>query len=93
MQEFLIALLDFLGFAWWVEVKTDFPRCTYYFGPFLSAQAADAEKPGYIEDLQGEGAQGISVEIKRFKPTKLTISEDLGETQTKVAPSFSSSVP
>ncbi|MEH2162085.1 MAG: DUF1816 domain-containing protein [Nostoc sp.] len=21
-------------FAWWVEVNTTVPRCTYYFGPF-----------------------------------------------------------
>lgn len=93
MQEFLITLSNFFGLAWWVEIKTDFPRCTYFFGPFLSAQAAEAEKPGYVEDLQGEGAQGMSVVVKRCKPARLTISEDPGEVRSNVSPSFSSSVP
>jgi Domain of unknown function (DUF1816) len=68
-----------LGLAWWVEIVTQSPRCTYYFGPFLNyAEALDA-KSGYVEDLEGEDAQGISVVIKRCKPTELTISDDLGE--------------
>jgi Domain of unknown function (DUF1816) len=77
MQEPLISVMDFLGFAWWVEIKTDSPRCTYYFGPFASATEADQAKLGYIEDLQSENAQGIAVRVKRCKPTNLTIEEEL----------------
>jgi hypothetical protein len=77
MQEPLISVMDFLGFAWWVEIKTDSPHCTYYFGPFASANEANQAKPGYIEDLQSENAQGIAVSVKRCKPTQLTIEDNL----------------
>lgn len=62
--------------AWWVEVATVEPRCTYYFGPFTSKQSASVAQPGYIEDLEAEGAQGISVQIKWCKPSHLTSYED-----------------
>lgn len=80
MKEFLTNLLNFLGFAWWIEIVTANPRCTYYFGPFLSAKEAEAQKDGYMEDLEGEGAQGIKFEILRCKPGELTVEdEDLGK--------------
>lgn len=79
MQELLTNLLNQVGFAWWVEIKTESPRCTYYFGPFLGSDEAEASKAGYIEDLEKEGAQGIIVSVKRCKPSNLTISDDLGE--------------
>lgn len=78
MKELLISLLNFFGLAWWVEVVTATPRCTYYFGPFLTATEANAAKVGYIEDLEHEGAQGIKVVVKRCKPGNLTIADDLG---------------
>jgi len=93
MQEFLISFLDGLGLAWWVEIKTDSPRCTYYFGPFLSSEAAEESKMGYIVDLQEEGAQNIGVVVKRCKPTRLTIFDDGGELRPKAAPSFSGTLP
>ncbi|HBE16837.1 MAG TPA: hypothetical protein DDW51_04275, partial [Cyanobacteria bacterium UBA11367] len=55
----LSKIVEFLGLAFWVEIVTDNPKCTYYFGPFLSAQEAETAKGGYIEDLENEGAQGI----------------------------------
>lgn len=79
MQESLTNLLNLFGFAWWVEIKTESPRCIYYFGPFLGSKDAEAAKAGYIEDLEKEGAQGIFVSVKRCKPSRLTISDDLGE--------------
>ncbi len=79
MKEFLISILQFFGFAWWVEIVTENPRCTYYFGPFLSSQEAAAAKPGYLEDLEQEGAKGVSAVEKRCKPAKLTIYDDSGE--------------
>lgn len=81
MKEILIKSLDFLGLALWVEIVTDNPRCTYYFGPFLSDQEALAAQGGYIEDLENEGASGISVTLKRCKPTNLTIFDELEEPQ------------
>ncbi|NES84519.1 MAG: DUF1816 domain-containing protein, partial [Moorea sp. SIO2B7] len=48
------------------------PRCTYYFGPFDSFNEAQSHQPGYIEDLQEEGAEGITVEIKQCQPQILT---------------------
>lgn len=79
MKEFLISILQFFGFAWWVEIVTENPRCTYYFGPFLTSKDATATQPGYIEDLEQEGAKSISVIVKRCKPASLTIYDDSGE--------------
>jgi hypothetical protein len=90
LKEGSINILHKLGFAWWVEIITQNPRCTYYFGPFLSSDEATAASKGYLEDLELEGAQGIVSNIKRCKPGNLTIAEDLGEkTDRKVKPVFS----
>ena len=83
MQESLVRLIDFFGFAWWVKVKTNSPHCTYYFGPFLNRRQAENEKPGYVEDLQFEGAQGIEASTKRCKPVKLTVYDELAEPPVK----------
>lgn len=79
MKELLIGSLDILGLAYWVEIVTEEPNCTYYFGPFLSQKGAKAAQDGYIEDLSNEAAQGIFVNIKRCKPSQLTIFDELGE--------------
>jgi len=79
MKEFWINILEFLGLAWWVEIETESPRCTYYFGPFATAKEAKTAQPGYVEDLQQEGAKGIKVELKRCKPERLTVFEETGE--------------
>lgn len=75
MKEIWISILEFLGLAWWVEVKTESPECTYYFGPFATVKDAKVAQSGYIEDLELEGARGIKVEIKRCKPASLTIEK------------------
>ena len=61
---------------WWVEIVTDSPRCTYYFGPFDTDKEASSNTPGYIEDLESEGAKRVSIRIKRCQPRELTIDED-----------------
>lgn len=72
----------FIGFregnntAWWAKITTNNPRCTYYFGPFQTYDEAKQAYPGYIEDLDGEGAQGIVVVIERCQPEVLTICEE-----------------
>lgn len=89
LKEVLINTFDYLGLAWWAEIVTHNPRCTYYFGPFLSSSDARLASIGYIEDLEVEGAQGIVVDVKRCKPNTLTIAEDLGERfDRKVQPIF-----
>jgi Domain of unknown function (DUF1816) len=60
---------------WWVEIVTDLPRCTYYFGPFDTDKEASSNTPGYIEDLESEGAKRVSIRIKRCHPSDLTICE------------------
>ncbi|MFM7471053.1 MAG: DUF1816 domain-containing protein [Nodosilinea sp.] len=63
--------------AWWLEIKTGLPNCTYYFGPFTSKAEAETMKSGYIEDLEQEGAQNIRSGIQYCgDPVQLTISED-----------------
>jgi hypothetical protein len=63
-----------LGKAWWLEVSTSQPACTYYFGPFTSQAEAEALKAGYIEDLEQEGAQSIQSAIHHCNdPDQLTI--------------------
>ncbi len=89
-KELATNISDNLGLAWWVEIVTQHPKCTYYFGPFLNGTEAEASVKGYVEDLELEGAQGISVNVKRCKPKVLTISDDLGEWfDRKVKPVFS----
>jgi Domain of unknown function (DUF1816). len=71
MKEILLKILQFLGLALWVEIITDKPRCTYYFGPFFNDQEASAAKAGYVEDLENEGAQGISVSYQALQTNQL----------------------
>lgn len=73
MKEILTGLLNYLGWAYWVKIDTANPACTYYFGPFLSITEAKKAKAGYIEDLMNENSSGIEVEIKRCKPSELTV--------------------
>ena len=58
---------------WWVEIVTESPSCTYYFGPFDSDKEASSNATGYIEDLESEGSKRVSIEIKQCQPTALTI--------------------
>jgi Domain of unknown function (DUF1816) len=80
IQDIWSSALHLMGQAWWVEITTDRPHCTYYFGPFATAVEADEAKAGYIEDLESESAQGIQVAIKRCKPVQMTIDYDYQET-------------
>jgi len=77
IKESFTSISESLGFAWWVEIVTQNPNCTYYFGPFLNSQEAEQASVGYVEDLELEGATGIVVTVKRCKPEILTIAEDL----------------
>jgi hypothetical protein len=83
IKEILIKFLEIIGFAFWIEITTDKPTCIYYFGPFLTKKDAQNAQSGYIEDLQNEGTQGISVNVKRCKPQTLTIFDELGEKKLK----------
>lgn len=76
VKEPFTSILEQLGLAWWIEIVTDKPQCTYYFGPFASAKEAKLALPGYIEDLEQEEAQGIAVVSKRCQPKELTLFED-----------------
>ncbi|MBE9221164.1 DUF1816 domain-containing protein [Cyanobacterium stanieri LEGE 03274] len=79
MKELLIQILNFFGWACWLKVTTENPRCTYYFGPFLTQKEARENQQGYIDDLLEEGAKEIKISIRRFKPTELTIFDDLAD--------------
>jgi len=90
MKEFFIEICNFLGLAYWVEIVTDNPKCTYYFGPFLQEKAASEATEGYLEDIKNEGAAGIKVVIKRCKPGELTIFDEYELKKTKtIIPKFS----
>lgn len=60
---------------WWIKVTTDSPLCTYYFGPFDTIQEAKYCQGGYVEDLENEGASGISAKIQWTQPQTLTLEE------------------
>jgi hypothetical protein len=70
------SILETFGWAVWIEIATDSPRCTYYFGPFISEAEAESAKVGYIEDLEAEGSKGLAITIKRCKPENLTVYDD-----------------
>ncbi|WP_404789997.1 DUF1816 domain-containing protein [Altericista sp. CCNU0014] len=62
--------------GWWVELQTARPDCLYYFGPFTSFAEAEASQLGYIQDIEEEGARGITVRVKWCKPRQLTTPPD-----------------
>lgn len=72
-QTTFLSNLEQLGLAWWIEVITNNPYCIYYFGPFGSIQQAQLYQAGYIEDLEQENAQIVSVMIQQQQPQYLTI--------------------
>lgn len=74
-ESLVISVLEQLKLAMWVEIVTDMPQCTYYFGPFASCASAQKAVSGYVEDLKQESAQVIAVTFKRFQPKALTIEE------------------
>jgi hypothetical protein len=62
---------------WWVEVDTDSPKRTYYFGPYYNREEASNSTSGYIKDLENKGAKKLSINIKQgHKPTQLRASEE-----------------
>lgn len=75
-KNLLTSILKIFGLAWWVEIVTDKPSCTYYFGPFLSKEEAKLYCPGYIEDLEQEEAVIVSCNIKQYQPKQLTIYQE-----------------
>jgi len=76
MNELLTSFLSAIGLAWWVEITTDNPRCVYYFGPFPDKKAAQSHQGGYVEDIEREGATNLKINIKRCKPSNLTIYDE-----------------
>ena len=63
--------------AWWIEIFTAQPQCTYYFGPFAGAQEAKVASIGFVKDLESEFAQGINTRIDRhYQPALLTIEHN-----------------
>lgn len=63
---------------WWLEIKTEAPTCTYYFGPFETESEAKAEQAGYVEDLQQEGSKVLVTNAIALTnpPQQLTIYEE-----------------
>lgn len=77
MKNFVVNQFNTFGLAFWVEIMTEIPRCTYYFGPFLTEDEAYQAEPGYVEDIEAEGATGLQVTVKRCKPKILTVAADI----------------
>jgi Domain of unknown function (DUF1816) len=77
IAEIGVDILNLIGQAWWIEISTLQPQCIYYFGPFITKNEANMLMPEYIEDLENESAQGIQTDVKRRKPTLLTIDDNL----------------
>ena len=74
MKNFFSSLFGLFSTPWWVKITTADPHCIYYFGPFDSEEEAEQAKPGYIEDLQAEGAQRIQTSLQHIaEPEELTI--------------------
>lgn len=76
IEAFFTSYLEQIGEAWWVEIVTKKPDCTYYFGPFASHREAQLSQLGYLEDLEQERPQLIAIEIKQCQPKELTVFKD-----------------
>ncbi|MCA2621852.1 MAG: DUF1816 domain-containing protein [Microcystis aeruginosa Ma_QC_Ch_20071001_S25] len=78
---------------WWLKITSLSPHCIYYFGPFASFEEAQQHQGGYLQDLESEGAQGISLSIERSNPHYLTVfddgNQDLAKTFASHARTFS----
>jgi len=74
----IVSLIWFTSSKWWLRVETQIPKCTYYFGPFESESEALNLRGDYLSDLEGEGAQGITYQIQRGAPRRLTVCEEDG---------------
>lgn len=83
MSNIWLSLLQTLGLAWWIEVKTD--DCTYFFGPFSNQSDAESAQHGYIEDLEQDGESNIQASLMQGKPAQLTIEGDTQESVSKPA--------
>lgn len=79
IKQIFIGFIQGLKTAVWVEVTTEIPRCIYYFGPFYTSSKAQSLCPGYVQDLESEGAIGIKFRIKRCNPDVLTICDELAD--------------
>jgi Domain of unknown function (DUF1816) len=90
VKDMFTVFLGQLGMAVWVEVVTESPRCTYYFGPFASFPEAEVAVCGYKEDLEAEGAVVIGLVTKRCKPEQLTIYDEAVDLKVNRAPKLSS---
>jgi hypothetical protein len=64
--------------GWWLEISTQNPPCTLFFGPYDSDTEAESLQPGYVEDLSQEGAEGIASQVKWCQPQQLTVLEVVG---------------
>ena len=79
MKEIVTRLVDFIGQAYWIKIATAKPSCTYYFGPFISKKDAKLAQGGFIEDLEAENAEGITISINRCNPQELTVFDEFNE--------------
>ena len=86
MKDTVLTVLDSIVQAHWIEVHTENPQCTYYFGPFMTEREASEACAGYREDLEQEGAQGIQSIVKRCKPRVLTVAADSGDGAQSAVP-------
>ncbi len=77
MKNFFSGLFGFFSNDWWVKITTSEPNCVYYFGPFKNELEAAQAKPGFVEDLQQEGALQIQTSLQNIKkPKELTVEFD-----------------
>jgi Domain of unknown function (DUF1816) len=77
----MLSFLEPNGFSsdnqpWWVKITSISPHCLYYFGPFASFDEAQQQQEGYLQDIESEGAQGISLSIERSNPHYLTVFDE-----------------
>ena len=77
MKNFFSGLFGFFSTHWWVKITTSEPNCDYYFGPFEDEIEATQAEPGFVEDLQQEGALQIQTTLQNTQePKELTIEFD-----------------
>ena len=56
-----------LGLAWWAEIETEQPSCTYWFGPFITKRNLKENISSFIKDLSDEGSKNIKHSFVRCK--------------------------
>lgn len=58
-------------FGWWIEIVTNKPKYTYYFGGFDSYWEIKSLKYKYIQDFKKKEIEIVNIQVLQCQPEEL----------------------